>query len=173
MDSIITISARFEIRDVICFLQVEGHSTDKIHRWLCCVYNESVMSELCKGLVWEIRGLPHWYAWQRKIRTTLKMATSETVFKFDEAMCERRMTPVTLEVYCETLNKLQWSIQNKRRRILIMGVVLMHDKARPHTVACTKALLEQFTWVNSPQSSYSPGLTPSDYYLFRRCKSDY
>jgi hypothetical protein len=48
-------------------------------------------------------------------------------------------------VYCdnvisETLNKLQRSIQNKWRRMLTKGVVLLHDKAWPHTTDRTNAI---------------------------------
>jgi hypothetical protein len=40
--------------------------------------------------------------------------------------------------------KLCRAIQNKRRGMLISGVVLLHDNARPHTTARTLALLEHF-----------------------------
>jgi hypothetical protein len=36
-------------------------------------------------------------------------------------------TTVTLEVYCKTLKKLHRAIQNKRRGMLIFGVMLLHD----------------------------------------------
>ena len=40
----------------------------------------------------------------------------------------------------EPLNKVRRSIQNKRRGMLTKDVVLLHDKARPHTAARTNAL---------------------------------
>ena len=43
-------------------------------------------------------------------------------------------------VSSEMLNKLRRSIQNRWRRLLTKGVVLLHDKARPHTAARTNAL---------------------------------
>jgi hypothetical protein len=50
-------------------------------------------------------------------------------------------------VYCETLKeKLRWAIQNKRHVMLTSGVVFLHDNARPHTAALTRALLEHFNW---------------------------
>jgi hypothetical protein len=55
-------------------------------------------------------------------------------------------TTITSEVYCETLNKLRRPIENKRRGMLTKVVVLLHDNARPHTAARTKALLQQFNW---------------------------
>ena len=42
---------------------------------------------------------------------------------------------INSEVYCETIKKLQRSIQNKRRGRLTRGVVLLHDNARPYTAA--------------------------------------
>jgi histone-lysine N-methyltransferase SETMAR len=79
-------------------------------------------------------------------------------------------TTITSEVYCETLNKLRRSIQSKRRGMLTKGVVLLHDNARPHTAARTKALLQQFNWEIFEHPPYSPGLAPSDYHLFTKMK---
>jgi hypothetical protein len=56
---------------------------------------------------------------------------------------KKQGTTVTSEVHCETL-KLRRAIQNKRHGMLISGVVLLHDNERPHTAACTRALLEHF-----------------------------
>jgi hypothetical protein len=46
-------------------------------------------------------------------------------------------TTITSETYCETLKKLRRAIENKRRGILMSGVVLLQDNARPHTSAHT------------------------------------
>ena len=80
-------------------------------------------------------------------------------------------TTITWEVYCETLNKLRRSIQNKRRGMLTKGVVLPHDNARPHTAARTNALIELFNWVIFDHPPYSPYLAPSDYHLFTKMVS--
>jgi histone-lysine N-methyltransferase SETMAR len=77
-------------------------------------------------------------------------------------------TTITSEVYCETLNKLQRLIQNKRRGMLTKGVILLHDNARPHTL--TKALLRQFNWEILEHPPYSPDLAPSDYHLLTKMK---
>jgi len=42
-------------------------------------------------------------------------------------------TTITSETYCETLKKLSWAIENKRRGMFASGVVLLHYNARPHT----------------------------------------
>ncbi|GBM58477.1 RNA-directed DNA polymerase from mobile element jockey [Araneus ventricosus] len=39
--------------------------------------------------------------------------------------------------YCETLQKLQGAVQNKRRGILSQGIVLLHDNAHPHSAGVT------------------------------------
>ena len=51
--------------------------------------------------------------------------------------------------------RLRKAIQNKRRALLSKGVILLHDNARPHTAACTKALLDKFGWeiFNTPLQS--------------------
>jgi hypothetical protein len=46
-------------------------------------------------------------------------------------------TTETSEVYCEILNKLHRTIQNKRHGMLTSGVVLIHDNVCLHTAACT------------------------------------
>jgi hypothetical protein len=66
------------------------------------------------------------------------------------------------------LNKLRRAILNKRRGILTSGVVLIHDNARPHTAACTQALLEHFNWELFDHPPYSP---PSDYHLITYLKN--
>ena len=45
MATTIEIASKCDIRSVIRFLQAEGHSTVEIHRRLCNVYEENVMSD--------------------------------------------------------------------------------------------------------------------------------
>jgi histone-lysine N-methyltransferase SETMAR len=52
--------------------------------------------------------------------------------------------------------------------MLTSGVVLLHDNARPHTAARTRALLEHFNWEFFDHPPYSSDLAPSDYNLFTR-----
>lgn len=42
-------------------------------------------------------------------------------------------TTVNAESYCETVKKLWWVIQNERHGLLSSGIVLLHDKAQPHS----------------------------------------
>jgi len=74
------------------------------------------------------------------------------------------------EVYCETLNKLRRSIQNKRYVLRTKGIVLLHNNVRPHTTACTNALIKHFNWDISDHCPYNPDLAPNDYHLFTKMK---
>jgi histone-lysine N-methyltransferase SETMAR len=66
------------------------------------------------------------------------------------------------EVYCETLNKLRSLIQKKKwHRMLIKGIVLLHNNARPHTTARTNALIKLFNWAIFDHPPYIPDLAPS------------
>ena len=77
-------------------------------------------------------------------------------------------TTITSEVYCEILNKLQRSIQNKRCRMLTKGIIFLHDNVLPHTVARTNALINLFNWEIFDRPPYSPHLVPSDNHLFTK-----
>jgi transposase len=44
--------------------------------------------------------------------------------------------------------------------------VLLHENARLHTAARSRALLEHFNWKLFGYPSYSPDLAPSEYHLF-------
>jgi len=78
-------------------------------------------------------------------------------------------TTITSEIYCEILNKLRRSIQNKQRRMLTKGVILLHN-AWPHTAARTNALIKLFNWEIFDHPPCSPDLAPSDYHLFTKMK---
>jgi len=75
-------------------------------------------------------------------------------------------TTITSEVYCETLNKLRRSIQNKQRGMLTKGVVLLHYNAQPHTAASHrgwhKCFNQAFNWEIFDHPPYTPDLAPSD-----------
>jgi transposase len=49
-------------------------------------------------------------------------------------------------------------------------VVLLHDNARLHTAARTRALLQHFKWELFDHPLYSPDLTPSEHHLFTYLK---
>jgi len=47
MDTIIAAPASCEVRAGIRFLHAEGQSAAEIHRWLCHVYGDNIMSDSC------------------------------------------------------------------------------------------------------------------------------
>jgi transposase len=57
------------------------------------------------------------------------------------------------------------------RGMLTSGVVHLNDNARPHTAACTRALLEHFHRELFDHPPYNPYLAPSDYHLFTYLKN--
>jgi hypothetical protein len=55
--------------------------------------------------------------------------------------------------------------------MLIFGVVFLHDNARPHTTARTRALLAHFNWELFDHPPYNSYLTPSDNHPFTYVKN--
>jgi hypothetical protein len=101
----------------------------------------------------------------KKIKETLstkKLMTTVFCDRKGVLMMEfmQQGTTITSEVYCETLKR-----NCVRRGMLTFGVVLLRDHARPHTAACTRALLKHFNWELSDQPPCSPHLAPSDQHL--------
>ena len=88
-----------------------------------------------------------------------------------EDYVEKGMT-INATYYCELLKKLRRAIENKRRGKLSRGVLLIHDNARPHVAAETKACLDSFAWEIFSHPPYSPDLAPSDFHLFPYLKAE-
>jgi histone-lysine N-methyltransferase SETMAR len=79
---------------------------------------------------------------------------------------------ITAAVYSSILDRLKVAILQKRRRRTTDGFLhLLHDNARPHTAAMTKAKLEEIGLQLLPHPPYSPDLAPSDFYLFSPMKA--
>jgi hypothetical protein len=74
---------------------------------------------------------------------------------------------ITSELYSES----QKTVQNKRRVMLVYGVVLIHVNTLPHTAARTLALLENFNWELFDHPPYSSDLAWNDYHLFTYLKN--
>jgi len=55
-----------------------------------------------------------------------------------------RGSTVNAAACSDTLTRLRRTIQNKSRGMLLRGVRLLHNNARPHSVHVTTALLEKF-----------------------------
>jgi hypothetical protein len=72
---------------------------------------------------------------------------------------------IIVAAYCEMLKKLCRAIQNKQRGMLMRGICLLHDNARPYTARTTQELLLSFKWQVLAHPPHSPDLAPSDYHL--------
>ena len=72
--------------------------------------------------------------------------------------------------YSVTLERIQSAIQNKRRGILSLGNVLLHDNPWVHTAAETKRLLQCLRWEGFDHPPYCPDLVPSDFCIFPSMK---
>jgi hypothetical protein len=55
--------------------------------------------------------------------------------------------------------------------MLTSGLEFLRDNARPHTAACTGALLGHFNWELFDHPPDSPDLAPSSYHLFTNMKN--
>jgi hypothetical protein len=53
-------------------------------------------------------------------------------------------TTINTELYCATLRRLWYAIQNRRWGLLSSGVMLLHDNAHLHAAARTQAMLPEF-----------------------------
>jgi histone-lysine N-methyltransferase SETMAR len=71
-------------------------------------------------------------------------------------LLERNLT-VTAERYCQQLLCLEEAIQQKRPG-LRHGVILQHDKVRPHNENMTKVAIQELDWEILPHPPYSPDL---------------
>ncbi|GBN25186.1 hypothetical protein AVEN_247191-1 [Araneus ventricosus] len=100
--------------------------TADIHRQICEVYGATAM---CEGKVRKIMASVFW--------------DRHGVLLVDFM---QRGTTINVIVYAQTLRKLRRAIENERRGMLTEGILLLHDNARSHTAAQTRALSESFGW---------------------------
>lgn len=63
------------------------------------------------------------------------------------------------------------AIQNKRRGTLNMGIILLHDNAKPHTENQTQELIRSFAWEQVGHPPYSTKLAPNNFHLFSNLKN--
>jgi hypothetical protein len=50
--------------------------------------------------------------------------------------------------------------------MLIGGIMMLHDNARPHTATATQHLIMTLGWEQFDHPPYSPDLAPSDFHVF-------
>ena len=69
---------------------------------------------------------------------------------------------VTGDLYCQQLERVTAKLHRKQDRIYFL-----HDSVKPHIAKSTREKLLILGWISPPHLLYSPGLTPTDYHLFR------
>ena len=74
------------------------------------------------------------------------------------------------EYYVEVLDRLRYSIKNKRRGALQKGYLLFHNKFSCHTAKIVKSALDGFWLWESDHPLYSTDLDSCDFYLFPNLK---
>jgi histone-lysine N-methyltransferase SETMAR len=79
-------------------------------------------------------------------------------------------TIVTAACYCQFLQKLRCKMQTNRPDLLENGVLILHEKARPHLGKDVRELLEEYSWEVLPHPPYSPDMSPPDFDLFPKLK---
>jgi histone-lysine N-methyltransferase SETMAR len=67
---------------------------------------------------------------------------------------------------------LKDAIKEKRRGKLSRGVTLLHCNATVHTSVAAKAAVQGCCFQELNHPPYSPDISPSDYFLFSKLKSD-
>jgi histone-lysine N-methyltransferase SETMAR len=78
--------------------------------------------------------------------------------------------PQDTTINAESLRRLRYAIQIRRRGLLSSGVMFLHDNACPHATARMQAMLQEFGWEVFEHPAYSPDLAPSDFHLFPKLK---
>ena len=76
---------------------------------------------------------------------------------------------ITRERYRRRLMRLSRALREKRPQYEQRDekVILQNEIARPHAAKPVKTYLETLKWEVLPEPSYSPDISPSDYYLLR------
>lgn len=72
---------------------------------------------------------------------------------------------VNTELYCETMNKLRCTIQNKRRGVFNWGILLLHENIQPNVAGCSLNFIKSYEWEKFDYPSYSPDFVPTDFHV--------
>ena len=74
--------------------------------------------------------------------------------------------------HAEELSRLRQEIVRKRRGKLTRCILLLQDNALAHTSQVSTAAATECGFEVLPHLPYSPDLTPSDFYLFPKLKTN-
>ncbi|UYV71072.1 hypothetical protein LAZ67_8001602 [Cordylochernes scorpioides] len=137
-----------EQRAVIRFLNAEGIQTSNMPRNEKYLWSQRSAGKVLLTIFWDVVG----------------------PICLDFLSSRQRMNS---DLYCDILvNKLKPGIRNKRRGKLSVGVLFLHDNARPHTSCKTVSTIIKLSFEVLEHPEYSPDLSPSDYFLFGLLKKE-
>ena len=83
-----------------------------------------------------------------------------------------KRSTITGVYYAYLLDQLRTAIREKRQNKLSLGVMLQQENARVHTCNVAMDAVELNGYELIPNPVYSPGLAPSDFFLFPHLKKD-
>ncbi|XP_035232951.1 histone-lysine N-methyltransferase SETMAR-like [Stegodyphus dumicola] len=74
---------------------------------------------------------------------------------------------ITAGLYSQQLEHVHQALMHKEAALVNrMGVLLLHDNARPYVASKVKDTIQQLGWETLPHPPYSPDLVPTNYHLF-------
>ena len=83
-----------------------------------------------------------------------------------------KRSTITGVYYANLFDQLRTAVREKRRGKFSKGVLLQQDNARVHTCKVAMDAVERNGYELIPHPAYSPGLAPSDFFLFPNLKKD-
>lgn len=75
------------------------------------------------------------------------------------------------DVYYQKLRSLNKSMKNKRPKLIANGVILHHNKARPHVSRTTQSILVRFNWEQLEHLPYNLEMSQYDFHVFGSLKN--
>ncbi|KAJ4426343.1 hypothetical protein ANN_27157 [Periplaneta americana] len=96
------------------------------------------------------------------------------VYDIDGVILHHAVPPrqtANADYYCRFLqHHLRPALRRKRRHLVVLNPIILHDNARSHTAAAVKDLLRRWQWEILEHPPYSPDMSPCDYHLFTKVK---
>ncbi len=85
----------------------------------------------------------------------------------------QRPQTVNQHVFRNIFRRFNAAYERRRPRCRVHGHKFIHlDNAPTHNAHLTLTLIEQLGWTRLPQPSYSPDLSPCDFWLYSRLKKN-
>jgi hypothetical protein len=157
-----------EKRFVIWFLWAEGVPGGQTHQCMCAQYRDNGLShkvvyewiEMFKNGCTSVTDAERWG------HPTTATTTQNEEMPIIETYLECGTTATSETTYCDMLQGgLKPAVCSKRRGRLSEGILLLHNKACPHTAAHILETLKKLKWEVMEHPAHSLDLAPSDFHL--------